>query len=187
MGEFLRRLIMLSVMLLKASSSIGVIAKNSVRILLILSGVAWNTLALAEGGCPEGQFPQQYGTTMGCTTMNTGGNQSVAPVWADRWGAIATDNKTGSLGVSVDMKNKTKAQKAAIADCQAKGGKTCEVDIAYYNQCAAMVLGSKKYNTARAATKEKAIELGMQACNSEDGNKNCSVYYSGCSTAVRVN
>ncbi|MCH7294311.1 DUF4189 domain-containing protein [Acinetobacter higginsii] len=141
--------------------------------------------------CPAGMVELPGGTCLPPDHQNSPLNNlpsaSPPPVWADRWGAIATDNKTGSLGVSVDMKNKTKAQKAAIADCQAKGGKTCEVDIAYYNQCAAMVLGSKKYNTARAATKEKAIELGMQACNSEDGNKNCSVYYSGCSTAVRVN
>lgn len=108
------------------------------------------------------------------------------PVWADRWGAIATDGETGSLGISVDMTSKRKAVKAALADCQSKGGANCELDVAYYNQCAAMILGDKNYNTSSAATKEKAIELGMRTCNKE-GDSNCRVYYSGCSMPVRVN
>ncbi|MCH7294312.1 DUF4189 domain-containing protein [Acinetobacter higginsii] len=185
MNKFIKRLIVLSVMLLEASSSIGAIGKNSVRILLILMGVAWNTLALAEGGCPEGQFPQQYGTTMGCTTMNTGGNQSVAPVWADRWGAIASDGN-GTFGIVSNMKSKSKAQKAAFTACKNQGGTACIVKKEYHNQCVAVVLSETRSAYANAPTEAEALAMGKKECISTNTGE-CWVHYSGCSMPVRVN
>ena len=185
MNKFIKQLIMLSVMLLEASSSIGAIGKNSVRILLILTGVAWSTLALAEGGCPEGQFPQQYGTTMGCTTMNAGGNQPVAPVWADRWGAIASDGN-GIYGIVTDKASRRKAQKSAIEECKKRGGGSCAVRRDFYNQCAAVTSGTTAVATANAPTEDEAIKIGKEICI-KNGDNNCQVYWSGCSTAVRVN
>ncbi|MFI8034841.1 DUF4189 domain-containing protein [Acinetobacter sp. ABJ_C3_5] len=165
MGEFLRRLIVLSVIFLGVSSSIY--------------------------ACPAGMVELPGGVCLPPDHQNSPLNNLPSaspppPVWADRWGAIATDGETGSLGISVDMTSKRKAVKAALADCQSKGGANCELDVAYYNQCAAMVLGSKKYYTAHAPTKEGAISIGMGNC-SKGGNTNCHAYYSGCSTAVRVN
>lgn len=186
MGEFLRRLVVLSMMFLRISSSIGTIAKNSVRILLILMGVTWSTLALAEGGCPEGQFPQQYGTTMGCTTMNAGGNQPVAPVWADRWGAIAFDGSNGTVGVAADTLSMKKAQKVAIQDCQKRGGRGCSIKTTYHNQCAVVVTGDGDANFLNAPTIEQATKTGMDSCRARN-DTNCRVYYSGCSMPVRVN
>lgn len=185
MNKFIKRLIKLSVMFLRISSSIGTIAKNSVRILLILMGMTWSTLTLAEGGCPEGQFPQQYGTTMGCTTMNAGGNQPLAPVWAKRWGAIATDSHNASVGTVVDMRSKKQAEKAALSECRANGGGKCEVDLAYYNQCAVIITGDNSYLSQGAVSKEEATRIAMQKCQAKDVN--CRVYYSGCSMPVRVN
>jgi Domain of unknown function (DUF4189) len=185
MGEFLRRLVVLSMMFLRISSSIGTIAKNSVRILLILMGVTWSTLALAEGGCPEGQFPQQYGTTMGCTTMNAGGNQPVAPVWANRWGAIASDGN-GVYGIVSDMTTKRKASKAAIQTCKDRGGGNCVIRLAYYNQCAAVVMTDTWSGYAGAPTLENAIEDGKKRCTGSNTGS-CRVYWSGCSMPVRVN
>ena len=143
--------------------------------------------AFGEGGCPDGQFPSQNGPVMMCVPGSVpGASGSQQPVvWADRWGAISADGITGSLGVSVDMPSKRKAERAAMADCRAKGGKKCGVDISYYNQCAAMILGDHRYNTSRAATEEKAIALGMGTCEKE-GDTNCRVYYSACSTPVRI-
>ncbi|ENX05970.1 hypothetical protein F898_02914 [Acinetobacter courvalinii] len=185
MGEFLRRLVVLSMMFLRISSSIGTIAKNSVRILLILMGVTWSALALAEGGCPEGQFPQQYGTTMGCTTMNAGGNQPVAPVWADRWGAIASDGN-GIYGIVTDLPSKRKASKSAIQECKNRGGRTCALERAYYNQCAAVVMTDTWTAFANAPTLQQATEIGQRDCTASNTGS-CRVYWSGCSMPVRVN
>lgn len=185
MGEFLRRLIVLSVIFLRISSSIGTIAKNSVRILLILMGMTWSTLALAEGGCPEGQFPQQYGTTMGCTTMNAGGNQPVAPVWADRWGAIANDRK-GVFGIVSNLPSKRKAEKAAINECHKRGGGACVIDFTYHNQCVALGSNEDVTNTASGPDIDEVKIRAVRDCESRS-NKKCIVFYSGCSTAVRVN
>ncbi|MBJ8417726.1 DUF4189 domain-containing protein [Acinetobacter courvalinii] len=150
-------------------------------LLLMLS-----TITTAQENPNSAEFHARHNTN---SPYYDGGAQQYAvpqPVWADRWGAISADGIIGSLGIAVDMPSKSKAEKAAIAECQSKGGKNCKVDISYYNQCAAMILGDKNYNTSSAATKEKAIELGMRTCNKE-GDSNCRVYYSGCSTAVRVN
>ncbi|WP_392389941.1 DUF4189 domain-containing protein [Acinetobacter courvalinii] len=43
------------------------------------------------------------------------------------------------------MRSKRQAEKAALTECRAKGGKKCEVDLAYYNQCAVMVTGDNSY------------------------------------------
>jgi hypothetical protein len=53
---------------------------------------------------------------------NVGTGSAPLPVWADRWGAIATDNSTGSLGASIGMTAKRKAQRQALEDCRSKGG-----------------------------------------------------------------
>ncbi|MCH7294310.1 DUF4189 domain-containing protein [Acinetobacter higginsii] len=185
MNKFIKQLIMLSVMLLEASSSIGAIGKNSVRILLILTGVAWSTLALAEGGCPEGQFPQQYGTTMGCTTMNAGGNQPVAPVWADRWGAIANDTK-GIFGIVSNLRSKRQAEKAAIEECRKRGGGACKVDYTYHNQCVAVGGNDAAANTASGPDLDEVKVRAVRNCEAQS-NKKCIVFYSGCSMPVRVN
>ncbi|WYX24884.1 DUF4189 domain-containing protein [Achromobacter xylosoxidans] len=152
---------------------------------VFLLGLA--TSAFGEGGCPDGQFPRQNGPVMMCVPGGVpGGSDSSPPaVWADRWGAIATDGKAGSLGFSTDMESKRKAEKAAMADCQAKGGTNCELDIAYYNQCAVVVTGENTYLAQSAATEDLATSIAMGKC--QKGNTNCRVLYTGCSTAVRIN
>jgi hypothetical protein len=104
--------------------------------------------------------------------------------WMDTWGAIAADADNGSLGTVVGMSSEQEAQRAALAQCRAKGGAKCEVDLTYYNQCAVMILGNKTYATARAETIERATQLGMKICNTE--NTKCRVYYSDCSLARRT-
>ena len=143
--------------------------------------------AKAEGGCPSGQYPANPPAVNICypipDTEDSSPQQSTVH-WQTRWGAIATDNLNGKLGASVGAKSKRIATKAAVAQCRSNGGTKCIVDIAYYNQCAVMILGEKKYNTASAATLEQARDIGMKACSLS--NQNCRVYYSDCSLAERV-
>lgn len=105
--------------------------------------------------------------------------------WQDRWGAIAV-SKDSVVGVSTDENNKRGAQKIAIADCESRGGAGCDVQIAYYNQCAALVVSGRSYSVAREETEEKAIRSAVNDCNARNGRGACRVYYSGCSLPVRV-
>jgi hypothetical protein len=123
-----------------------------------------------------------------CNWMNdnqTQGPQRPAMHWASQWGAIATDAPKGILGVVTGQPSKSEAQQAAMADCRAKGGAPCKFEIAYDNECAAMVVGSNGYNVGSDRTVEKAAQLGMKICTTAK-NTNCHVYYSGCSTPILI-
>ena len=145
----------------------------------------------AEGGCPPGQYPPNPSNTSVCYPFpESQGPAAVQQLqaprghWETRWGAIAIDTSSASLGSVVGMQNRQKAEKAALMQCRARGGNACKVDITYYNQCAVMILGNKKYNTASAATINDATKLGMQTCSAADTN--CRVYYAECSPPVWV-
>lgn len=113
--------------------------------------------------------------------------QPVAPPirWADRWGAIAVAKKNPVVGVAANAASKHDAHRAALNDCQVRGGLGCKVQIEYTNQCSVLVVAGSQYNAARAATIEEATSIGMKIC--QEGNiQECRVYYSGCSLPVRV-
>lgn len=103
-------------------------------------------------------------------------------IWVDQWGAIATSNAAGGvLGTSTNMPSKDAAKQSAMADCQAKGGRSnCELELAYENGCAVLLVGDKFFNASSDATLAKATKLGMKTCM-KNGNTNCHVYYSACS------
>lgn len=102
--------------------------------------------------------------------------------WEKTWGAIAPSPKGGVLGAAVGAKSKLDAESLALADCKAKGGADCQVQIAYQNQCAVMVLGDKVFNLSSAASIQEAATSGLQRCSKEDTN--CRVYYSACTEPV---
>lgn len=163
-----------------------------IKILVAVSLLSLSGHSMAEGGCPAGMIPYSGTDINSCGPIPAGYYESSAtaprpdpPVrWADTWGAIATDGIKGSLGTAVRMPSKEEAKRTALSQCRANGGLNCEVDLEYYNQCAVMVVGDKGYNTARAATIEKATQLGEKTCGSTDTN--CRVYYADCSLARRI-
>jgi hypothetical protein len=106
------------------------------------------------------------------------------PQWATRWGAMATDGPGGHLGSVVGLSSKADAQRAAIADCQAKGGTHCAIEVAYDNECAAMVLGDNLHNITADVTLDRAIQSSMKSCSASDTN--CHVYYTACSLPQRI-
>jgi len=161
----------------------------------------WQFLALlmllgnqvqAQTACPPGM--EEYGAGVcGYSRPDEPVQQQATPQlpeappaqWATRWGAIATDEPHGVLGAVTGLSSKEEAQKAAIEACRARGGSSCKFEIAYDNECAAMIVSDKGYNTPAAATVEKAVQLGMQTCKSS-GDTNCHVYYSACSLPQRI-
>ncbi len=103
--------------------------------------------------------------------------------WEKTWGAIAPSPAGGILGTALGASSKQEAERRALADCKTKGGGgACLVEIAYHNQCAAMILGERTYSLARAISVESASEIGIRKCREK--NKSCSVYYSACTEPI---
>lgn len=104
--------------------------------------------------------------------------------WEKTWGAIAGNRNAGILGSSLGASSKSEASRRAINDCKSKGGGTgCQIEIAYYNQCAVLVVDDTASLTARAASIEEASQLGLSKCKAE-GGRGCSVYYSACTEPI---
>jgi hypothetical protein len=147
-------------------------------LLLLLSNVHAQE---GEGGCPPGQ--SAYDSPDGIPTCGPMQNQPAQPPvhWVDQWGAIATDFSHGSVGTITNMSSRSEAERRALADCEAKGGARCKVEIWYVNQCVTLVAGDTKHITAIGATTDEAIQKGIAECNA--GDTNCKAYYIACSQA----
>ncbi|WP_227556455.1 DUF4189 domain-containing protein [Acinetobacter courvalinii] len=144
-----------------------------------------STITTAQENPNSAEFHARHNTN---SPYYDGGAQQYAvpqQVWADRWGAIASDGN-GTYGIVTDLTSKRKASKAAIQTCKDRGGGNCVIRLAYYNQCAAVVMTDTWSAYASAPTLENAIEDGQKRCTGSNTGS-CRVYWSGCSTAVRVN
>lgn len=100
--------------------------------------------------------------------------------WEKTWGAIATSESGGALGTALGASTREEALEIALADCKAKGGGGCEAEFAYFNQCAAMVLGTKFLRMYGAENAQIAANRGLSEC----GHRDCRVYYSACTEPV---
>lgn len=147
----------------------------------------------AEGGCPTGMIPASGTNINSCIPIPPGyyqNQQSSSPQapperWIDHWGAIATYEPNGSLGIAENMPSQESAENLALEDCRAKHASKCEVQLSYRNQCAAMVVSDGGYNVTPATTIDAATEKGMDICR-KAGDSNCHVYYSACSLPQRI-
>jgi hypothetical protein len=153
--------------------------------LMVTSGIVF-----AQTACPQGVAAG--GAQCGPSSLvnsSDPGYTSNAPIlppirWADRWGAIADDGN-GVLGIVTSFPSKRKAKKAAINECQKRGGGACKIRRTFVNQCAAVIAGEGVSAATNSPTEGEAIELGRQLC-SEEGGGVCRVYWSGCSHAERI-
>lgn len=110
--------------------------------------------------------------------------QQPAPVWQDRWGAIAFDRGTGQAGTVVDKDSKKDAVSSAMHDCQINGSPNCEVVLTYYNQCAAVAIGEGGSGMSNNQTLDGAKSGAMRVCSQD--STTCKIVYSGCSPPRRV-
>lgn len=155
------------------------------RILFLISLLGISGVAYAEGGtCPPGYYPVSSPGVMGCAPIpNQAGNsaQNVTPrvTWVDRWGAIASDNKTGNVGTIGGQTSKRKATKLALERC----GNGCKIDMIYYNQCAAIAWGTGSYSVNGAATVDEASTRAMSVC--QQGASDCKIVFTECSLPER--
>lgn len=115
-----------------------------------------------------------------------GQGDTVSPAkWVDRWGAISDDGD-GVFGIVSNMRDRGVAEENAVMECKKRGGKKCIVSFTYRSQCAAVAASESVSFSYGAPTIEEAKESAMQQCNSNSSNKDCWIYYSGCSLPERV-
>lgn len=142
-------------------------------------------------GCAPGTIPYTVPGVSTCLPGVADGNQQQAPQapqqpqWQERWGAIATDESHGVLGAVTGRATQGEAENDAIADCHAKGGSICKLEMPYANGCIAFTVSDSGYNAAADSTVDEAAKIGMDTCK-KAGAGNCHVYYSACSPAVRI-
>jgi hypothetical protein len=103
--------------------------------------------------------------------------------WADRWGAIATDAKTGDAGTVEGLQTKLAAEKEALARCGSTGASHCQVRLTFHNQCAAAALGSGELGLAGAPSEDQAKQRAVAKCGNSD---TCKIVYSACSLPERI-
>ncbi|PPT43480.1 hypothetical protein XarjCFBP7653_00615 [Xanthomonas arboricola] len=102
--------------------------------------------------------------------------------WESRWGAIAIDDSTGSVGTSSDLKSKSDAASKAISTCALEDSKRCKLITTYSNQCIALAWPSikgKPASTGLAQDESYAKTRAVNNCNESGGD--CKAVYSACS------
>src|SRR5688572_28435979 len=155
--------------------------------LFLLLAMSISAPVSAEQGCPAGLFPGAGGCApppSGAPTSWSLGSPVPTVRWSSRWGAEAIDQTVGRVGTSVLMKSKRKAEKAALLDCQSKGGAKCKISLAYHDHCAVVAWGDTYLSLLGAKTIEEAAGVALTEC--EQHTDNCRVYYSDCSYPERI-
>lgn len=151
---------------------------------LMFASLAWGqcvtSVNTGGGNCVPPDAPGMPGYSQG----NSAPPAQPAPKWADSWGAIAIDDRSGSAGTVTDRGSKSEAERDAKHDCSSKGSSSCKIVASYYNQCASVAWGSGSYGVATNASLDGAQEDAMQICGRR--GTQCKIVYTGCSVAKRV-
>lgn len=160
----------------------------SIAALLLLSGIAW-----AQTACPPGMIPYGVGVCgyddsrqqQQQQQQNYQSSQSRPVIWVDHWGAIATAEAQGVIGVATNRTNEADAVQFALFDCRSNGGVNCRVGLSYRNQCIAMVGAHLGYGMDVGPTPATASDKSLKKCT-DGGFTNCHVIYTDCSLPDQI-
>lgn len=146
-------------------------------------------MGVPSAGNPNCVPPGMPGSPYVTTPQNNRNSAQQQPIvirhkWADRWGAISADGVAGSLGFVTGYPDRKSAELAAVKECLRGGGSECRPEHAFYNQCAAFIVGKNGSSIVSAATESKAADVAMARCQKKFGD--CWVYKTGCSQAEAV-
>jgi hypothetical protein len=159
------------------------------KFLIMLVLLAFANASFAEGGCPPGQYPQEGQGWKSCVPIpgQAGGqDRQTAVRWADRWQALSTDTTKAVIGTATGLDSMDEAESAALRDCESNGGSHCKITASLANGCIGMSVGSSLLTAAYGTTKAEAEQSAVDKCT-KGGDSKCSVYYSSCSYAERLN
>ncbi|WP_115528330.1 MULTISPECIES: DUF4189 domain-containing protein [Xanthomonas] len=140
---------------------------------------------LAEGNCPPGSYPIGGQGAVGCAPINNqGASATPQPTgeWETRWGVLAKDKSTQTLGVTAGEKSKSAARRTALDNCSKGGGKDCKAIFVYKNACVAVV-DSESANSSSiisAPDSKQALQMATSRC-AASGALDCKLFYTACS------
>lgn len=161
------------------------------QLLMICSLTLVSGLAMAEGGCPPGQYPIGGQGVQGCAPIPSSTAAPRAPTptgkWLLTWGSIFTSPSTGATGVASGKLKRREAVAEARNFCQTKGANDCVEEITYENSCVALsdapAISNIRGGVGGGATEEEAIAMSINICK-KNGAETCTVSYSNCSLPV---
>lgn len=144
------------------------------------------SLCHAEGGCPEGQYPQEGPGWRSCVPIPGYDNAPPAqrPRIKDQWGALSVDPDHGVIGVILTADTKKEASEAATKDCKSKGGKECTLMVSVLNECFAMYTGNKNIWVKPGLSKSEAERNTLEVCQKDDSD--CQRYFAACSAPIII-
>lgn len=164
--------------------------KFTFSLAIFIFALFYSEIMHAEGGCPPGMLPASGTDITSCAPIYPGyyGNNQqsmpMPPKFIPQWGAIATDPVKGILSAQNNASSQYEAKDLAMRDCNRKGGVSCQIDVVYGNQCAALAVGHTGYNSAADASLAVAEKSALNACNA--AGDQCIVYYSACNLPIRI-
>lgn len=167
--------------------------------LLIISSIGIGNVASAQTACPGGVAAGS--AQCGPSPASHGVNPAPAAPqiryvptgkWITTWGAIAFgSNNMGDVGVAVGKLSRDEAKKDAIAKCESTAAGSCELSLAYRNQCAAIAwaseqgreVGGAAYNAA-GPDKEEVAARAIAGCSKFRNGGECKIVYADCSLPI---
>ncbi|MEH6421424.1 DUF4189 domain-containing protein [Pseudomonas sp. CGJS7] len=97
-----------------------------------------------------------------------------AQVAREGWGAYAASPGLAQIGQSSDLTSQSKAEKAALKDCEKRGGRGCSVLSAVQNECLVLARNhGGAYALATAKTDVEAAKQALQQCNQKSPDQVC--------------
>lgn len=109
-----------------------------------------------------------------------------------RWGAVATDRTTGSIGFSMYEMYRVDAEDAALSRCSSiSASDRCEIEVVYNEGCVAVAYPSDSYGPDRLYTivrgrNEKVVRKDvLSACNADHDGRDCSISFSDCAMSFK--
>ncbi|MFS8430302.1 DUF4189 domain-containing protein [Xanthomonas campestris pv. plantaginis] len=141
-------------------------------------------------GCPIGQYQIGGQGAVACAPIPQGNSIQQEPrpsgKWIETWGAIASDDEGGNLGVSTGILKRKNAEKDAVEKCERESQKKCTVVMAYNNQCASVARpdgkGTITYN--RGPSAEGTSQNALSECQKENNSSKCSIIYENCTKQI---
>lgn len=105
--------------------------------------------------------------------------------WEDRWAAVALDYQNLKSGMVSSKADEASASSGALAECRANGGASCELAIAYHNQCAALAQHTTTHEVSSATGPDVSQAVNRVKTRCGDSGA-CQVIYSQCSLPILV-
>lgn len=154
-------------------------------VLFLATGQAYSQSFPQTGPCPGGAVPSNGRCVSPAEAAANRGSGTSRPayteVWEDRYGAIAVDPKSGTMGAAEGASSRRRAINEALKLC---GNSGCVAMAHVRNGCLASAWGGRTGYYKFAEDIQTAENKAIQACWGEFSD--CRLTYSYCSLPVRV-